>query len=166
MELKNFKTDLEIELVYYCYSIIHPFISFHVSKVGSQWQQVKQGIPDIFPHSNTFMFSVKSFQSQTRYINLDSGSSLCIWKNSKWRQLGDILTRCPSYCRCLILGISQSLANHSAVCWRSSTNEANKTASSAINRNAILKFPKRTYFSHLMILSLNITNMIGDKGQA
>lgn len=116
VELKNFKTDLEIELVYYCYSIIHPFISFHVSKVGSQWQQVKQGIPDIFPHSNTFMFSVKSFQSQTRYINLGSGSSLCIWKNSKWRQLGDILTRCPSYCRCLILGISQSLANHSAVC--------------------------------------------------
>ena len=68
----------------------------------------------------------------------------------------------------LIPATSHSAAKHPSACWRSQCVEANRTTSSAKSREAILRSPNRTLSSprlHLEILSMKITNRIGDKGQ-
>ena len=63
---------------------------------------------------------------------------------------------------------SHSAANRPSACWRSRSYVANRTTSSAKSRDAILMSPKRTLSSprlRLEILSVKITNRIGDKGQ-
>lgn len=60
------------------------------------------------------------------------------------------------------------VSNHPSASWRSQTDEANWTTSSAKSRGTILRFPTQTVSSpqlHLMIMSMNITNRKRDKGQ-
>lgn len=66
----------------------------------------------------------------------------------------------------LIPAISESASNCPRACWRSLSDEANRTTSSAKSREAILRFPKRTLSSPqlLLILSVSITNRFGKEG--
>jgi len=68
----------------------------------------------------------------------------------------------------LIPTASYSAANRPSACWRSRSDVANRTTSSAKSRDKLPRSPNRTLSSamlHLEILSMKFTNGIGDKGQ-
>ena len=68
----------------------------------------------------------------------------------------------------LIPAALQSAANRSSESWRSWSDEANRTTSSAKSSDLILRSPNRTPSTPwlgLEILSIKIMNRIGDKGQ-
>jgi len=70
----------------------------------------------------------------------------------------------------LIPTAAHSTANHPSACWRSQSDVADRTTSSAKSRDAILRSPNRTLSTprlHLEILSMKITNhkQNRDKGQ-
>uniref|UniRef100_A0A8C2WQY3 THAP domain-containing protein 1 n=1 Tax=Cyclopterus lumpus TaxID=8103 RepID=A0A8C2WQY3_CYCLU len=68
----------------------------------------------------------------------------------------------------LIPAASHSAAKRPSECWRSRSEEANRTTSSANSREAIPRLPNRILSApwlRLDILSMKVTNRTGDKGQ-